>query len=149
MTPADDRAVLGGVRLVGPLATEEPHLTGMYRVFGRLTVRDLIPDEDAVRRLPRRPAGVGGSRAWGGAGGPDTDGARRRRRMAVARHLARVTALPALLLAILITVVAFTAGGTRCTRAVSLHRAPGVAGVSCRGGAAAPPPASRQKPASR
>jgi hypothetical protein len=64
--------------------------------------------------------------------------------MAVARHLAKVTAVPALLLAILITVVAFTAGGgSRCTRAASLHGAPGVAGVSCQGGAAAAPPGNR------
>jgi hypothetical protein len=136
----DDRDVLD--RISAALAAEEPHLTGMYRVFSRLTVRDLIPDEDAVRRLPRRraSAGAGGSGAWGGAGGPDADAARRRRRMAVARHLAKVTALPALLLAILITVVAFTAGGSsRCTRGASLHGAPGVAGVSCPGGAAAPP----------
>lgn len=134
---ADDRDILD--RISAALAAEEPHLTGMYRVFGRLTVRDLIPDEDAVRRLPRYPAGAGGGRAWGGAGDPDSDAARRRRRVAVARHLAKVTAIPALLLAILITIVAFTAGGSsRCTRA-GLHGVPGVAGVSCKGGAAAPP----------
>ena len=56
--PADDRDILD--RISAALAAEEPHLTGMYRVFSRLTVRDLIPDEDAVRRLPRRPAGAGG-----------------------------------------------------------------------------------------
>ena len=132
---ADDSDILD--RISAALATEEPHLTGMYRVFSRLTVRDRIPDEDAVRRLPRRPAGAGGYGAWGGAGDPDL-GAARRRRMAVARHLAKVTAMPALLLAILITIVAFTSGGgSRCTRA-GLHGAPGVAGVSCTGGAAAP-----------
>ena len=141
MTLADDRDILD--RIGAALAAEEPHLTGMYRVFSRLTVRDPVPDEDAVRRLPRRPAvaGGGGARARGRAGGPGADGPRRGGRMAVATHLAKVTALPALLLAILIAVVAFTAGGrTHCTRAVPLHGVPGVAGASCRGGAAAPPP---------
>ena len=42
-------------------------------------------------------------------------------------------ALPALLLAILITIIAFTAGsGTHCTRAVALH------GVAGRGGRVLP-----------
>lgn len=139
---ADDRDILD--RIGAALAAEEPHLTGMYRVFSRLTVRDLIPDEDAVRRLPRRPASAGGRGAWGGAGDQDPGAVRRLRRIAVARHLAKVTAIPALLLAILITVVAFTAGGgSRCTRAASLHGAPGVAGMSCTGGAAAPPPSGK------
>jgi len=138
---ADDRDILD--RISAALATEEPHLTGMYRVFSRLTVRDLIPDEDAVRRLPRRPAGAGGRGAWAGDLNPVT--AQRRRRMAVARHLAKVTAIPALLLAILITIVAFTAGGgARCTRVAALHGAPGVAGVSCPGGTAGRPPSNNR-----
>lgn len=150
--PADDRDILD--RISTELAAEEPHLTGMYRVFSKLTFRDLIPDEDAVRRLPRRPAGgAGGSGAragaragFGGFGphGPGRRGRGRRGRLAVTGRLARIAALPALLLAILITIIAFTAGGrTHCTRAVALHGSPGVAGVSCPGGAAAPPPTRR------
>ena len=53
--------------------------------------------------------------------------------------------LVTLLLAILITIVAFTAGGgARCTRAAALHGAPGVAGVSCPGGAAGRPPSNNR-----
>lgn len=139
--PADNRDILDRIR--AQLATEEPHLTGMYRVFSRLTARDLIPDEDAVRRLPRRPAGAGGSGpAW--AGGPVAGGLRLRGRTVMTGRQARIMALPALLLAILITIIAFTAGsGMRCTRAMALHGAPGVAGASCRNGAAAPPPTNR------
>jgi hypothetical protein len=140
---ADDRDILD--RISAALAAEEPHLTGMYRVFSRLTFRDLIPDEDAVRRLPRRLAGAGGRGTRGGPGDLDPGAARRRRRVAVARHLAKVTAIPALLLAILITIVAFTASGSsRCTRAAALHGAPGVAGVSCPGGAAGRPSSSNR-----
>jgi hypothetical protein len=135
---ADDRDILD--RISAALAAEEPHLTGMYRVFSRLTFRDLIPDEDAVRRLPRRRAGGPGHDGAAGPGGPSADGPRRRGRIAEARHLARLTAIPALLLAILIAVLAITTGGSaRCTRAMSLHGAPGVAGVSCTSGAASPP----------
>lgn len=49
------------------LPAEEPHLSGMYRVFSKLTFRDLIPDEDAVRvpatRARARPA-RGGAAGW-------------------------------------------------------------------------------------
>ena len=69
--PAEDRDILA--RISAALAAEAPHLTGMYRVFSRLTVRDQIPDEDAVRRLPRRPAGAGGS-GPAPAGGPGARG---------------------------------------------------------------------------
>ena len=139
--PADNRDILD--RISAHLAAEEPHLTGMYRVFSRLTARDLIPDEDAVRRLPRRPAGAGGS-GPARAGGPVAGGWRLRGRTVLTGRQARIMALPALLLAILITVIAFTAGsGMRCTRTVALHGAPGVAGPSCRNGAAAPPPTNR------
>lgn len=59
-------------------------------------------------------------------------------------HMARIAALPALLLAILITVIAVTVGsGTHCTRAVSLHGASGMVGSVCRGGDAPPPPTNR------
>jgi hypothetical protein len=136
----DDREVLD--RISAALAAEEPHLTGMYRIFSRLTFRDLIPDEDAVRRLPRRLAGGPGRSGDAGPGGPSAGGPRHRGRMAEARHLAKITAIPAILLAILITVIAFTTGGSRCTRTMSLHGAPGVAGVSCSAGAA-PPPGNR------
>jgi hypothetical protein len=143
--PADDRDVLN--RISAALTTEEPHLSGMYRVFSRLTVRDLIPDEDAVRRLPRRPAGAASGGAGPGdpvAAGLSGGGLRHRGRMIMTGRQARIMALPALLLAILITVVALTAGRSmHCTRAVSLHGAPGVAGASCRNGAVAPPPAHR------
>jgi hypothetical protein len=144
--PADDRDILD--RISAQLAAEEPHLTGMYRVFSRLTVRDLIPDEDAVRSLPRRLASAGGSGRppAGGpdAAGPGAGGLRLRGRTVLTGRQARIMAVPALLLAILITVIAFTAGsGMRCTRAMALHGAPGVAGASCRNGAAAPPPTNR------
>ena len=137
MTLADDRDILD--RIGAALVAEEPHLTGMYRVFSRLTVRDLIPDEDAVRR-PAGPGGYGPARA----GGPVAGGLRIRSRTVLTGRQARIMAVPALLLAILITVIAFTAGsGMRCTRAMALHGAPGVAGASCRNGAAAPPPTNR------
>jgi len=139
--PAEDRDILD--RISAAMAAEEPHLSGMYRIFSRLTFRDLIPDEDAVRRVTRWPAGASGSGAGGGAGGPGADGPRRGR-LALTGHLAKIAALPALLLAILITVIAVTAGGgTHCTRAVSLHGVAGTAGATCRGGAAAPPPTNR------
>ena len=141
--PADDRDILA--RISAALAAEAPHLTGMYRIFSRLTVRDQIPDEDAVRRLPRRPAGAGASGPVASSRG--ASGLRFRGRTVLTGRQARIMALPALLLAILITVVALTAGGgMRCTRTVALHAAPGVAGVtgaSCRNGAAAPPPTDR------
>jgi hypothetical protein len=143
--PADDRDILD--RISADLAAEEPHLTGMYRVFSRLTNRDLIPDEDAVRRLPRRPAvtrGYGRARssgpAEGGLGGP---GPLRRVRPIMTGRQARILAIPALLLAVLITIIAFTAGGSpRCTRAASLHGGLGMAGASCPTGAS--PPANRR-----
>ena len=136
--PAEDRDILA--RISAALAAEAPHLTGMYRIFSRLTVRDQIPDEDAVRRLPHRPAGAGGPVA----SSPGGRGLQLRGRTVLTGRQARIIALPALLLAILITVVAFTAGGgSRCTRAASLHGAPGVAGMSCTGGAAAPPPSGK------
>jgi hypothetical protein len=146
--PAGDRDILD--RISAELAADEPHLTGMYRVFSKLTFRDRIPDEDAVRRLPRRPAvGPGGSGRAGpvfgvlGANRPGRRGPGRRSPRAEAGHLARITALPALLVAILITIIAFTAGGgTHCTRAVSLH-GPAAAGVSCRNGDAVPPLGNR------
>ena len=140
--PADNRDILD--RISAQLAAEEPHLTGMYRVFSRLTVRDLIPDEDAVRR-PAGPGGYGPARAGGPvAGGLGAGGLRLRGRTVLTGRQARIMAVPALLLAILITVIAFTAGsGMRCTRAMALHGAPGVAGASCRNGAAAPPPTNR------
>ena len=142
MTLADDRDILD--RISAALTAEEPHLTGMYRVFSRLTVRDLIPDEDAVRR-PAGPGGYGPARAGGPvAGGLGAGGLRLRGRTVLTGRQARIMAVPALLLAILITVIAFTAGsGMRCTRAMALHGAPGVAGASCRNGAAAPPPTNR------
>ena len=137
--PADDRDILD--RISAQLAADEPHLTGMFRVFSRLTVRDLIPDEDAVRMLPRPLASAGGGPD---AAGPDAGGLRLRGRTVLTGRQARIMAVPALLLAILITVIAFTAGsGMRCTRAMALHGAPGVAGASCRNGAAAPPPTNR------
>jgi len=133
--PADDRDILN--RISAHLASEAPHLTGMYRVFSKLTIRDLIPDEDAVRRLPLRPAAAAGS-------GPAAAGPQRRGRMIMTGRQIRIMALPALLLAILITVVALTAGNSmRCTRTASLHGMIGVAGASCRNGAAAPPPTNR------
>ena len=140
--PADDRDILD--RISAELASEAPHLTGMYRVFSKLTIRDLIPDEDAVR-LPPRPAGAHGSAGAGGpvAASPGASGLRLRGRTVLTGRQARIMALPALLLAILITVVAFTASSSmRCTRAVALHGAPGVAGASCRSGDAAPSPAN-------
>jgi len=139
--PADDRDILA--RISAALAAEAPHLTGMYRIFSRLTVRDHIPDEDAVRRLPHWPAGAGGSgRAL--ADGPGARGLRFRGRTVLTGRQARIMALPALLLAILITVVALTAGGgMRCNRTASLHGMIGVAGASCRNGAPAPPPTNR------
>jgi hypothetical protein len=134
--PADDRDILD--RISAELAAEAPHLTGMFRVFSRLTVRDLIPDEDAVRRLPRPLTSAGGSPV---TGGPGAGGLRLRGRTVLTGRQARILALPTLLLAMLITVIAVTAGGrSHCTRAVSLHGSPGVAGVSCRYGAAAQPP---------
>jgi len=136
--PAEDRDILA--RISAALAAEAPHLAGMYRIFSRLTVRDQIPDEDAVRRLPRRPAG-GHGRAQDD--GPGAGGLRFRGRTVLTGRQARIMALPALLLAILITAVALTAGSTRCTRATSLHGMVGVAGASCRNGAAAPPPTNR------
>ena len=137
--PADDRDILD--RISAQLAADEPHLTGMFRVFSRLTVRDLIPDEDAVRMLPCPLASAGGGPD---AAGPDAGGLRLRGRTVLTGRQARIMAVPALLLAILITVIAFTAGsGMRCTRAMALHGAPGVAGASCRNGAAAPPPTNR------
>ncbi len=140
--PADHSDILD--RISAELAAEEPHLTGMYRVFSRLTFRELIPDEDAVRRLPRPwPASRGRhapapERGSGGRGS-------RWGRLAMTGRLARIAALPALLLAILITIIAFTAGGgTHCTRAVSLRGAVGTAGpASCRGGSDAAPPPTR------
>jgi hypothetical protein len=134
--PADDGDILD--RISAELASEAPHLTGMYRVFSKLTIRDLIPDEDAVRRLPLRPAAATG-------GGLAAAGPQRRGRMIMTGRQLRIMALPALLLAILITVVALTAGrGPHCTRAASLHGAVGMAGVSCRSGAvSAPPPSER------
>ena len=136
--PAEDRDILA--RISAALAAEAPHLAGMYRIFSRLTVRDQIPDEDAVRRLPRRPAG-GHGRAQDD--GPGAGGLRFRGRTVLTGRQARIMALPALLLAILITVVALTAGnGMRCSRA-SLHGMVGVAGAACRNGAAAPPPTHR------
>jgi hypothetical protein len=87
--PADNRDILDRIR--AQLATEEPHLTGMYRVFSRLTARDLIPDEDAVRRLPRQPAGAGGSGpAW--AGDPVAGGLRFRGRTVMTGRQARIMA---------------------------------------------------------
>jgi hypothetical protein len=137
--PAEDSDILD--RISAALAAEEPHLSGMYRVFSKLTFRDQIPDEDAVRRVTRWPAGANGGAGAGGS--PGADGPRRGR-LALTGHVARIAALPALLLAILITVIAFTAGGgTHCTRAVSLHGVAGTAGATCRGGAAAPPPTNR------
>jgi hypothetical protein len=138
--PAEDRDILA--RISAALAADAPHLAGMYRIFSRLTVRDQIPDEDAVRRLPRRPAGADGH-GRAPADGPGTRGLRFRGRTVLTGRQARIMALPALLLAILITVVALTAGSTRCTRGVSLRGMVGVAGASCRNGAAAPPPANR------
>jgi hypothetical protein len=143
--PADDRDILA--QISAELAAAEPHLTGMYRVFSRLTVRDLIPDEDAVRRLPPRPAATGGqgpALTSGPAGsGPGGPGLLRLGRAVLTSRMTRILALPALLLAILITVVAFTTSGrTHCTRSMSLHGSPGVAGSWCRAGAAAPPPAN-------
>ena len=139
--PAEDRDILA--RISAALAADAPHLAGMYRIFSRLTVRDQIPDEDAVRRLPHRPAGAGGSGRTL-ADGPGARGLRFRGRTVLTGRQARIMALPALLLAILITVIAFTAGNSmRCTRTVALHGSPGVAGPSCRNGAAAPPPTNR------
>ena len=103
--PADDRDILD--RISAQLAADEPHLTGMFRVFSRLTVRDLIPDEDAVRMLPRPLASAGGGPD---AAGPDAGGLRLRGRTVLTGRQARIMAVPALLLAILITVIAFTAG---------------------------------------
>jgi len=138
---ADDRDILD--RISADLADEEPHLTGMYRVFSRLTIRDLIPDEDAVRRLPRRPQmtrGYGRGRSSGpAAGGFGAFGPLRRARPILTGRQARILAIPALLLAVLITIIAFTAGGSpRCTRAASLHGGLGMAGASCPAGAAPP-----------
>ena len=135
--PAEDRDILARISAV--LAAEAPHLAGMYRIFSRLTVRDQIPDEDAVRRLPHRPAGAGRPVA----SSTGARGLRLRGRTVLTGRQARIMALPALLLAILITAVALTAGSTRCTRATSLHGMVGVAGASCRNGAAAPPPTNR------
>ena len=139
--PADNRDILD--RISAQLAAEEPHLTGMYRVFSRLTVRDLIPDEDAVWRLPGRLAGAGGS-GRPQAGGPVASGLRLRGRTVLTGRQARIMALPALLLAMLITVIAVTTGGrAHCTRAVPMYGVAGAAGASCRNGAAAPPPTDR------
>jgi hypothetical protein len=104
------------------LAAEEPHLTGMYRVFGKLTRLDLIPNEDLVR--PLRRAGASAVRA---ARGP----------LAKTGHIAKIAALPLVLLGILITIIAFTAGaGSQCTRASSLH---GGLILTCATGKAVPP----------
>jgi hypothetical protein len=136
--PAEDRDILA--RISAALAADAPHLAGMYRIFSRLTVRDLIPDEDVVRRLPHRPAAAGSL----GASSPGARGLRLRGRTVLTGRQARIMALPALLLAILITVVALTAGsGMRCPRAASLHGMVGVAGAACRNGATAPPPTNR------
>jgi hypothetical protein len=142
--PADHSDILD--RISAELAAEEPHLTGMYRVFSKLTFRELIPDEDAVRRLPRPWSVSRGRNAPGPEGGTGGPGWWRgpRGRLAMTGRLARIAALPALLLAILITIIAFTAGGgTHCTRAVSLHGAAGTIGASCRGGSDAAPPPTR------
>jgi hypothetical protein len=106
------------------LAAEEPHLTGMYRVFGKLTRMDLIPNEDLVR--PLRRAGASAAGAVRAARGP----------LAKTGHLAKIAALPLVLLGILITIIAFTAGaGSQCTRASSLH---GGLILTCAAGKAAP-----------
>lgn len=144
--PADDRDILD--RISAELAAAEPHLTGMFRIFSRLTVRDLIPDEDAVRRMPFRPAAAVGYGRGGGSGPVESGfggpGPLLRGRPLMTGRQARILALPALLLALLITVIALTAGNrTHCTRAVALHGSPGVAGTLCRDGTAAPPPTNR------
>ena len=127
--PADNRDILD--RISAQLAAEEPHLTGMYRVFSRLTARDLIPDEDAVRR-PAGPGGYGPARAGGPvAGGLGAGGLRLRGRTVLTGRQARIMAVPALLLAILITVIA---RGQR----MPLHPGDGAARGAGRGGRVQP-----------
>jgi hypothetical protein len=118
----DERDTLD--QMTAALTAEEPHLTGMYKVFGKLTRLDLIPNEDLVR--PLRRAVAGGAEAVRAAKGP----------LAKTGHIAKIAALPLVLLGILITIVAFTAGaGSQCTRATSLH---GGLVPTCTTGKAAP-----------